>query len=444
MVEKQSLERESKTVEYKQELPTNLGGIIKTCVAFSNTAGGHIVLGIEDESRTVVGLSEVEIEKAFECLASAVYEVVTPAVVPEVFQQTIDGKNVIVIDVSRGSSPPYFVKRLGSTKGVFVRVGPTTRLASPEHIHELMSFRSRLSFDEESLQCSIDQLDAGLIEQAYGRSPSRELLMSEKVLLKTGSRHPSVSVAAMLAFGKRPDREIPEAAVICTRFRGESGRDIVESGEINGPVSDLTLRVLEFLHRHLERNFTLRGAHLRGMDLIPMSALREAVVNALIHRKYTVPSPVKVAVFDNRVEIFSPGGLPGLITLKQLGDGSSHLRNPLLAKFARRLRIIEKLGSGVRVMFEECQKRGIVPPKFFEDGDYVKVVFGTERSQENAKELSAVIANLFQRQPTVRVGEIFECVKVSRNTITNALNRLIREGKITRHGHGAGVYYTQI
>jgi ATP-dependent DNA helicase RecG len=68
---------------------------------------------------------------------------------------------------------------------------------------------------------------------------------------------------------------------------------------------------------------------------------------------------VKVAVFDSRVEILSPGGLPGLITLKQLGEGRSHLRNPLLAKFARRLRIMKKLGSGVRVMFDECQKRGI-------------------------------------------------------------------------------------
>ena len=177
--------------------------------------------------------------------------------------------------------------------------------------------------------------------------------------------------------------------------------------------------------------------------MIPLAALREAVVNALIHRKYNVPSPVKVAVFDNRVEIFSPGGLPGLITLKQLGDGSSHLRNPLLAKFARRLRIMEKLGSGVRVMLEECQNRGLVPPEFFEDGDYVKVVFGTERSQQNAQELSSVIADLFLRQPIVRVSEISKCVKVSRNTITNALNRLLDQGKISRHGKGAGIYYTR-
>jgi predicted HTH transcriptional regulator len=105
---------------------------------------------------------------------------------------------------------------------------------------------------------------------------------------------------------------------------------------------------------------------------------------------------------------------------------------------------MEKLGSGVRVMREECEKQGIVPPEFFEDGDYVKVVFGTARSQQNAKELAKVIDRLFQRQQTVRVGEISACVKVSRNTITNALNRLINDGKITRHGHGAGVYYKKV
>ncbi len=441
MVNKDSLERESKTLEYKRDLPSSLAGIIKTCVAFSNTAGGRVVLGIEDESRKVIGLTEVAMEKAFECLAAAVYDAVTPAVVPEVFHQTVGGKYLIVIDVGRGSSPPYFVKRLGSVKGVFVRVGPTTRMASPEHIQELMSFRSRAAFDEEPVQCSIDDLDAGLLEQAYDRSPSRELLMSEKVVVKSGHRRPAVTVAALLAFGKRPDREIPEAAVICSRFRGESGRDIVETLEIQGPVSDLTSRVLDFLRRYLERNLNLRGAQLRGTDLIPLAALREAVVNALIHRKYNVPSPVKVAIFDNRVEVFSPGGLPGLITLRQLGDGSSHLRNPLLAKFARRLRIMEKMGSGVRLMQEECQKRGIVPPEFFEDGDYVKVVFGTGRSQQNANELSAVIADIFQNQSRVRISEIARRVKVSRNTITNALNRLIENGKVARYGRGAGVYY---
>ena len=443
MFGKEILDRESKTLEYKRELPTNLAGIIKTCVAFSNTAGGRIVLGVEDESRSVIGLTDREMEKALEILASAIYEAVTPAVVPEVFNLAIDEKHLIIVDVARGSSPPYFIKRLGSTKGVFVRVGPTTRPASLEHIHGLMSFRSRYSFDEESLEGSMDELDAGLIEQAYGRSPSRELLISEKVLLKSVENQPALSLAAMVAFGKRPDRQIPEAAVICTRFHETSGRDIVESSEIHGPISDLTSRVLDFLQRHLERNFKLRGAKLSGMELIPLAALREAVVNALIHRKYNVPSPVKVAVFDNRVEIFSPGGLPGLITLKQLGDGSSHLRNPLLAKFARRLRIMEKLGSGVRVMLEECQNRGLVPPEFFEDGDYVKVVFGTERSQQNAQELSSVIADLFLRQPIVRVSEISKCVKVSRNTITNALNRLLDQGKISRHGKGAGIYYTR-
>lgn len=437
------VERECKTLEYKCDLPPNLAGIIKTCVAFANTAGGRIILGIEDETRKVIGLKKDAIEKSLECLSAAVYEAVSPAVIPEVFHQSVVGKDLIVIEIARGSSPPYFVKRLGSVKGVFVRVGPTTRAASPEHIQELMSFRSRVSYDEEPLPCSLDDLDSKLLEQAYGTSPSRELLISEKVLVKSANRQPAVSVAALLAFGKRPDKVISEATAMCTRFRGESGRDIVESVEFQGPVSDLTSRMLDFLQRHLERNMTLRGAYLRGEELIPLAALREAIVNALIHRKYNVASSVKIAVFDHRVEVFSPGGLPGLITLRQLGDGSSHLRNPLLAKFSRRLRIVEKLGTGIRLMREECQKKGIVPPEFFEDGDFVKTVFRTERFQQSARDLSAVIGALFETQSVVRVSEIAQRVRVSRNTITNALNHLIKEGKIARHGRGAGVFYTR-
>jgi ATP-dependent DNA helicase RecG len=436
------LDRESKTVEYKREMPSNLAAIIKTCVGFANTAGGKIIFGVEDKTLAIIGASEKSIDYAMEAIASAVYQSVSPPLVPEVYTQIVGNKELIIVEISRGSSPPYFVKSLGSKKGVYVRVGPSTRAASEEYIKELLSLKTQGSYDFEPSPLDVEALDSRLLQEAFGRAPSQNLLLSEKVLYRTTSKNLMTTNAAVLAFAHNPQDTIVESGIICSRFKGIAGREIIETLEIDGPISEQITNALSFLERHLERNYRFRGARLRGESLIPQDALREAVANAVIHRKYQIPARIKIAIFDNRIEIFSPGGLPGLLTINNLGDGSSHLRNPLLAKFARRLRLVEKLGSGIRLMFESCAKGKVVPPRFYEDGDFLKVVFSFESVKAPTDDLYCIVKNLFAESPRARSRDILQLTNASRNTVTNVLNRLIKEKLIKRFGKGAGVYYS--
>jgi ATP-dependent DNA helicase RecG len=437
------LDRESKTIEYKRELSANLSNIIKTCVAFANTAGGKILIGVEDKTRAIIGLSEIMLNRALESIPTAVYQAVTPPLIPEVYSQRINDKEVVVVEVLKGNNPPYYVKSQGSTKGAYIRVGPTTRAATKEHLIELINLKSLISFESEATKMHLEALDSKLLQDAFGRSPSQNTLISEKVLIASDRRNMVVSKAALIAFGHAPQEAIPEAGMICTRFKGTSGRDIVETYEIDGPTPDLVNKALMFLERHLENNLQVKGSRLQGQFPIPPEALREAVINAVVHRKYQVPSRCKIAVFDDRVEIFSPGGLPGLVTVSNLGDGISHLRNPILARFARRLRLVEKLGSGVRLMIDSCTKAGISPPQFYEEGDYVKVIFSYEKVKDPFMDISHILDQLFNTLDKVRIRDVLQLASASRNTVTNTLNKMIKEKKVERFGRGAGVYYTR-
>lgn len=174
--------------------------------------------------------------------------------------------------------------------------------------------------------------------------------------------------------------------------------------------------------------------------MIPTLALREAITNALLHRKYTIPGATKIAIYADHLEIFSPGSFPGLISLKNLGDGSTYLRNSLLAKFARKAGLVEKMGSGIRLMFSLCDKAKLNKPEFSEDGDFVKVTFRFEKKIHSTN-LESEIEKMLKDQPVLTVAEVLRRVDASRNTVTAAFNRLLKNRVVERVGTGRGVRY---
>lgn len=100
----------------------------------------------------------------------------------------------------------------------------------------------------------------------------------------------------------------------------------------------------------LLKDFALKDTKLIGKMIVPAEALREAILNAVIHRKYSIPGAIKIALYDNRLEIFSPGNFPGLVNINNIGDGTTYLRNPIIAEVARKLNYIEQLGTGINLI----------------------------------------------------------------------------------------------
>ncbi|MBL6988997.1 MAG: putative DNA binding domain-containing protein [Bacteriovoracaceae bacterium] len=434
-------EKESKLVELKEKL-SSLNNIIKTCVAFANGHGGEIVIGVQDQTREIIGVSKKDENIFYESIPNKVFDSVSPLLIPDFLEKNFGDKNVFIIRVHSGGKRPYYVKKEGLSNGVYVRVGPHNRKIPTEEVELLVNTSRGITYDSESTNTPVELIKkSSLLKNIYSRV-SINLLEREKILKREANGKLYVSRAATLMFVEKPEEYLPEATVICTLFKGITGRDIVLTREVAGPVPNIIEETLSILDHWLARDFKLnKKGEYKGTTLIPQIALREAIINALIHRKYSITGAVKIAIYDNRVEIFSPGGFPGTISPENIGDGSTHLRNPLLAKFARKLHLIEKLGSGIRTIYDECKKIKIKRPDFFEDGDFVKVVFYFEKEKIVRTDISELILGQFEEHEVLKVEDILNIADVSRNTVTNNFNKLMKRNLVKRMGQGRGVYY---
>ena len=432
-------DRESKILEFKEKSP-KYSSLIKTCVAFANGSGGEIILGIEDGTRKIIGLGNQEIDEILEGFPGALHEAVTPSLIPDVFARNIKGLSVAVVKIYPGMKKPYFVKSEGSKKGVYIRIGASTRQATDDYIEDLLREQSRIGFDHQTCEASTEALAPELLKQVYVKRMNQNFMVEEQILGHGHNGQVRPTRAALLMFSHNPDRYIPEALIICTHFKGDTGRDIIQTREIRGSIPEIVDIAVSLIGEWTERNFKLRGARLKGQAVIPQPAVREALVNALIHRKYSIPGAIKVAIYADHLEVFSPGAFPGLISLKNLGDGSTYLRNTLLAKFARKAGLVEKMGSGINLMISSCEKARLKRPEFSEDGDFVKVTFRFGK-QVKVSSLDHEIEEMMRDLPVITVAEVLLHVDASRNTVTAAFNRLLKKGTIERVGTGRGLKY---
>ncbi|MBS0654434.1 MAG: putative DNA binding domain-containing protein [Verrucomicrobia bacterium] len=435
-------ERESKLLEFKEIVP-KFSALIKTCVAFANGVGGEIIIGVEDGTGKIIGISEQDREKMYEEFLDCLYDSTQPALLATLYEKSYGEKSLLIVKITPASKKPCYVKAEGIPKGVYLRVGSHTRVATPEYIEDLMRETRRIAYDEEPICDKNIVLSKEILSSVYGKVAQRQLL-ADHVLKISDTNHAEVfpTVAGVLFFSEdEPSRYIPEASVMCTEFKGTEGREIIMTRELTGTIPQLVSQTLLVLQEVLERNFVLKGPRLTGSMPVPDEALREALINALIHRKYTIAGPVKVAIWKDRLEIFSPGCFPGLVDIAHLGDGTTCLRNPHLAQLARKFKLIEKLGTGIKLMLDSCAKAGLDRPLFKEDGDFVKVIFRFPDHYIGSMDPETLILKIAEKKKTVLVSDVCELLHVSRNTATRKLSKLVELGKLLRRGKGPSVHY---
>ena len=436
-------ERESKTLEFKSQVPA-FSTLIKTCVAFANTAGGSILIGIEDESRKILGISEQDRIRMYDDFPNSLYDSTSPGLFAHIYEKNINNRAVMIVEIPFSPRRPVYVKKEGMPKGVYLRIGSSNRRAQPPHVVDLIREGKHDYYDEEPTKAHLKDLSKILLSECYGSHYSEKKLLAEYVITKgMSSKNYHATVSGTLMFSNSPEQYIPEASVLCTQFSGIKGRSIIQTRELNGSIPELVDDSLHLINSWLEKEFLLKGAKLIGKSPLPTIALREAIVNALIHRKYTIAGSVKIALYDDRLEIFSPGAFPGLMDIKNLGDGTTCLRNPHLAQLARRLHLIEKLGTGIRLIFDACQKMGIKRPDYVENGDFVKVIFSFSPNTEEINTDEEKIIKLLLIRGKLSVSDVVNLLGVSRNTATRKLNHLIEKKLIRREGKGPAVRYSK-
>lgn len=445
-------EKESSILEFKKEIPIKQQ-IVKTIIGFCNLYGGRLVLGVDD-NRQIIGIPEDAIDQITESLHRSIYESCTPLIIPSIHSQRIDDKVLLFIDVSSGMTKPYYLTSEGMNQGTYCRIGTQTIKATPEMIQDLQWQTRGRAPDEMPVHHALtDDLDKESITTfmnnriQHAREYSyEELLYHYSLLIKEHNRsYPTIG--GLLLFGKAPQKHLTEAFIICTHFKGISGREALATRDITGQLFGQYEKALAFVLSQLNRSFVIAGAGQRSEELeIPEEALREVILNAIIHRNYQTPAPIKISIFDDRIEVFSPGNFPGPILQHQLEMGLTFVRNRIIARVFREAGYIEKLGSGFLTLFETYRKRGFTLPVVIEGHGFVKCILPrpsvNEPKQTHVTGRQEMVMQLFHLSDEIRISDVMTHLKISRSTASRILNELVKKEKLHRIGEGAAIRYT--
>ena len=345
---------EGRRLELKGELPVS-SDLAKTVIAFANDAGGDIYIGIDNNKR-IIGLLEDDLPQIEEQISNMVYDRCYPAILPEITFLSVEDKHLIRVRVYRGSMPPYFLKSAGKLEGTYIRVGSNNRVADEEIVAELERNRRRISFDAEIvLDKEVQTLDISSFKELYKGKTDEDLDVQtlrklELVKEEQGKEYPT---NALVLFSDDPLRfsMFPNAKIECARFKGTSTDEFIDQKSITCPIGGQAEEAYNFILRHINRGATVQGVYTVPHWEYPIKAIREVIRNAVVHRQYSLlGKDIKVAIYDDMVEITSPGLLPPSIDYSAMNSRQSDARNKVIAPVFKRLGIIDQWGNGLKLI----------------------------------------------------------------------------------------------
>ncbi|MDX8266394.1 helix-turn-helix domain-containing protein [Acinetobacter pittii] len=360
---------ESKTLEFKQQLPKGQQ-IAKTLIAFANSSGGKLIVGVTDD-RQLVGIQD-DIFELQDKITSMIYELCAPQLAAQIYIENIDGVELLVVEVARGSLFPYYLKPVGREQGTYIRLGASNRVASPEHIQQLELQRLNISFDAlANYQYPLEKLNLTVLEEAFKAADKtltlEKMLNLKLVIEEQGQRYASHGLLILLG-------QYEHVMTQCARFKGTNMSVFLDCKEYTGDLFSQIEQAEIFIKNHLSLRAEIRGLKRYDYLEIPENAIREALVNAYVHRDYSnFGRNIKVAVYDDLVNIVSPGGLPNGLTEADLLQGRSEIRNRVLARVFRELGYIEHWGSGLQRIKQMCEAENLPTPEFLETNDFFDV-----------------------------------------------------------------------
>jgi ATP-dependent DNA helicase RecG len=427
---------ESKTVEFKRDL-TSPDGVLRSIVAFANSAGGVLVVGVEDKTRRVVGsLSPLADE---EKLASLIADRIEPRLVPDIAIVPWRRTQLLVVSVQLSPLRPHRARLGNRSPTAYVRLGSTNREADPQLIAQLQREAEGLSFDESPLvHLSAADVDLAAIRRAFaGR---RTINTKDLRTLRLITRHQGrdvPTVAGIVLFGSERDRTVPDAWIQAGRFAGADRTDIIDTARFDGPPLEELDNVMHFIRRHTRNAIRIDGLTRTEHPEYPLQAVREALVNAVAHADYSqLGAPIRVSIFADRLEIESPGVMPYGLTIDDVRSGLSRLRNHAIARVMNELELVEQWGSGIPRMTRACRDAGLAEPEFVEVAGRLRVVLRSGITSPAAiKPADDMIIRVLDRG-AARTSEIAAELGKSIRWTRQRLNSLVHDGHLVELGEG--------
>lgn len=453
---------EGRRLEFKGELPTH-SELAKTIVAFANDAGGDIYIGIDD-NRKAKGLPEDDLPRIEEQISNMIYDKCYPIILPEISFLTIENKHIIRIRIYRGSMPPYYLKNEGKLKGTYIRVGSNNRVADENIIAELERNRRNISFDSEIvMDKTIDELDINGFKILYKEKTDETLDLHtlrklELVKNEQGKEHPT---NALVLFSDDALRFslFPNAKIECARFKGTGTEEFIDQKSITSPIGIQAEEAYNFVLRHINKGAKVEGVYTVGHWEYPVKAIREIIRNAVVHRQYSLTGKdIKVAIYDDMVEITSPGLLPPSIDYSDMESRQSDARNKVIAPVFKRLGIIDQWGNGLKLVATEVKKYPNIELRWKETGLSFQVQFakkgfhqitanetggdgGNIGGNGGNRELQNRIIELITNDNQITIQNIADNLDISKRNCERIIADLKRKGLLIRNGSARAGYW---
>ena len=427
--------KESIHLELKKEYVKD---ILKTVIAFANTSGGKIYIGIDDDGK-VLGVQRLDTDILK--LSNSIRDSIKPDITlfASILVEKIDGKDVIVVDVQKGASSPYYLTDKGiRPSGVYVRQGdssvPATDVAilkmirdtDGDNFEELRSLNQNLDFDflkkefeDANIKLEHSQMRTFNIIDEDGLYTNLGLLLSEQC--------PHTIKAAV--------------------FEGSTKAIFKDRFEFSGSLLKQMKDVYSFLNRYNRTNSEITGLKRTDTREYPEIAIREALLNSIVHKEYSYSSSTLISVFDDKIEIVTIGGLTKGLSEDDIMLGVSILRNRNLANIFYRLKLIEAYGTGIPKIIESYNEYN-VKPKIEISSNAFKITLpntlkekSISKLEKNLSDKEYLIVNMLKENEYIKRTDIEKNLSISSSMAIKLLRNMVDNSIIEKLGKGKNVIY---
>jgi len=440
---------ENQEVEFKQAWPT-VETLAKLICSMSNTIGGILFVGIKDNGE-VLGITKINLDKMQKIIAEA-NRLISPSPLISVINEVVDDKDILMVTIQRAKDNTYNTYQ----GAIYIRIGSTIHRLEGQTQLEFLRNRQILSFDEGVDESStIEDVDQQKIKKYlehrgqnnyFTNHTLKDFLISNRLANKDINL--KIKNSTIILFGKDPIKFYPQAEVKLVQFAGEEPIEIVNYKLIQTDIVNTIEEMMIFLKGRLSKKIILTGETRRNEEYeYPLSVIREAIVNAVIHRDYFSKDSIQISLFSNRLEITSPGTLPNELAKEMFGTISVQ-RNPIIYRFLRDLGYVEGLGTGIPRMKNEMRKAGLPDPEFKFSNNFIRIIL------YNNTKISTIIhanSNLNERQQnaidylktnkSLKAMQYSQMNKVSYATAVNEINHLMNLNLLKKVGEYRGAYY---
>ncbi|UTC66540.1 MULTISPECIES: ATP-binding protein [unclassified Treponema] len=446
--------------EFKIDIPKKQSALKAEIVSFLNSTDGEIYLGVDDSGTVHYDLINEKKKKWEEVLSNWIVNAFTPGVTSLIY--IYPNETPFRIKIFKGKERPYFYKdgEGFNTKGVYVRVGSTKRLASFDEIQRMI--RQNSQNDYERLLCHRDDLTFNYIENRF----KEKSVPFDKYALSLMDKNGEYNNAALLLSDQNPT--ISKFAV----FQGTTVNVFLDKKEFTGSILKQLDEVLYFANLSNRKKITITGNPERDeYSDIPERALREAIVNCYCHRDWTLSGDIKIEFYDDRVQIFSPGSLPDGLTLENIKMGMVAKRNKIIVDTLDKADVIENYASGVRRIFEDYAGFKKQPEYYISDNGVIVTLFnrnydvqddgqndvqddgqndGQDDGQNdgqndgqkiNSKDRLEKIIKYIESDKNMTADRLKDLLNVSKRTIERDIEKLRKDNKIEYVGSAKEGYW---